>query len=251
MSVFFCEEPVYYGGTRQSTWIRIVADKIGDLLAFNRRYHGYTGLLPKDLRDALTTAGRWQGKMPLDLALKVKQANEQAIKLNLTLPDVTPNMYRTKTPIRILIRETQASFLGALEIPALPEKYLPLLNMMLRREYTILKGQFKPEDPRDKEIDTYFNREIRGKKIDLLRSGQWVDEPTDPAIMELNQYIRENLDRGRRSDLNYSSSQSEKSDEVTEKYARGKSSALKNVSRDDAPIISREGDKPWMRNSGQ
>jgi hypothetical protein len=92
--------------------------------------------------------------------------------------------------------------LAELESAEVPDEYLNVLLMMIREEL------YRTRVGMTDEVEKFFVRETRGKLIQLLRMGAWIDQPENPGLKNLNARL-EKIDLGRRSDLNFSSQQAE------------------------------------------
>lgn len=95
-------------------------------------------------------------------------------------------------------REDILTELGSCEVS---EEHIIVLTMMIREELYRTRVGHTPE------TEKFFELEVRGKMIQLLKSGSWVDHPESLSLQNLNSRL-EKIDLGRRSDLNFSSRQS-------------------------------------------
>jgi hypothetical protein len=116
----------------------------------------------------------------------------------INMPPRGRDSYRSRSLPQIYVPADRMDILGALESCLVSPDYMPVLRMMLREAiYNEVHGETE-------ESRKFFQLEIRGKVIQLLRSGSWVDEPSSLSLKKLNSRI-EKCDLGRRSDLNFSS----------------------------------------------
>lgn len=147
----------------------------------------------------------------------LKSAHSELVKAKagsrIFLPPRGRGILTSKITPRLMIPEqniTIAVELGAVRVSI---QHVAVLNWMLKREYYESYSGIGMTEA----ADAKFTYEIRAKKNLLLRSGEWVDEPSDARIELLQQSI-ENIDRGRRSDLNHSSIQDESVFLITDKF---------------------------------
>jgi hypothetical protein len=223
--IYYSDKKKVYGGVNPSRYFVIVADKVADLLAFQKRHHGSISHLPKDFQDAqrrsmdpeLRPEPDSRGITPIAKGTREALASlaGAAIHLSLSIPDRGKGMYKSKTPIRLLLPEHQEFLLERENVCQIPDSYVPVLNMMMREQYSHLSGVGVTEESRK-----FFEREIRGKIIDLCRSGTIVDFPEDSRLENLNNQLAK-IDLGRRSDLKFSSTQSPRSADISSKFAAG------------------------------
>jgi hypothetical protein len=120
--------------------------------------------------------------------------------VSINWPRRTRDAYRSKSiPTLYVEHEHESEILEALDSVEVPETYISVLTMMIREQFFNEKcGGPTPESAK------FFEQEIRGKTILLLRAGDWIDEPSSLSLKNLNSRL-EKLDLGRRSDLNFSS----------------------------------------------
>lgn len=157
--------------------------------------------------------------------------------------------YKSKSLPTLWIDEECGGILERLGSVEVPDEYLNLLTWMIRRQLYCDRVGMTPE------IAHWFDLEIRGNLIKLLRSGSWVDRPESPSLENLNSRL-EKIDLGRRSDLNFSSEQSL----GRQKYDPDYSPNRKPQAADEAPdfeTMYRDGDaetrreildsRPWMK----
>lgn len=116
----------------------------------------------------------------------------------INLPPRGRDSYRSKSLPHLYVDYDRVMILEALESCEVPDEYMTLLRMRLRRAiYNEIVGECE-------QSRKFFEQEVRGKTIQLLRRGAWIDEPSSLSLKKLNQDI-EKCDLGRRSDLNFSS----------------------------------------------
>lgn len=121
----------------------------------------------------------------------------------------------SKIAPRILMPADLVYKLGV-EVNEVPRPYVELLSWINKQDFAISYGL----DEYDGETRKKFDYEIRAKLILLLKSGKWIDEEEDDPVLEnLHAQIKK-IDRGRRSDLNYSSKQSLASSEKSARFSK-------------------------------
>jgi hypothetical protein len=209
MPVFRSEDTVTMGGKNPSVYNVIVADKLADLQAFHKRWGDNLWNLTPEEREIIRNHEKKASQASFE---RISEFRDKIIKTSLTLPDRGKDMYKSRTQIRVLVKRAHSAFLDDQNITFVPRMYVPVLNLMLRKEYARRSGVGWTD-----EVLAFFERETRGKIIDLLRSGQWVDEPETSDLENLNQQLK-NFDLGRRSDLKWSSNQDESTADVSEKF---------------------------------
>jgi hypothetical protein len=107
--------------------------------------------------------------------------------------------YRSKSLPLLFVDADRQDILDELESVPVPEEYITVLTMMTRERFFNEKCGGPTE-----ASSKFFAIEIRGKVIQLLRAGAWIDDPSSLSLKNLNNKI-ENCDLGRRSDLKFSS----------------------------------------------
>ena len=95
----------------------------------------------------------------------------------------------------------RTDILEGVESSEVPDSYILVLTWLLRREFWLKYGAGEIDG------DSFLTVNIRGALIQLLRAGDWIDQPSSLGLENL-QYKLEKIDLGRRSDLNFSSRQS-------------------------------------------
>ena len=201
--IFFKDTALRLGGGDYTPWFVITSESWADLHSFYKTWHGqYAGLTDEQ-----------KIKFPHMSPREKEALHDNRIELRLNVPNRGLNMHKSKQPVRVLIPGKWKTWLEDMGKCWIPDKYVPVLNMMLKKQYSAYSG--KGLTP---EMEKHYNAEIRGKVIDLLRSGEWVDEPEHPDLEFLNQQL-EKIDLGRRSDLKFSSTQSLESATISEKFA--------------------------------
>jgi hypothetical protein len=168
-------------------------------------------------------------------------------------PPRSRDSWKSKSLPILWVDADREDILQELESVEVPEEYLAVLTMMIRCElYGRNVGQTEG-------TEKFFRREIRGKLIQLLRLGAWIDEPESSTLRNLNARL-EKIDLGRRSDLNFSSKQSlgpQKYDQDRTRY-HGKSQKFQNGGAEmDFEALYRDGsrdtrleilsNRPWMK----
>lgn len=226
MTIFVSEDFVSYGNPKNYFFV-LVSDKVAELIAFTKRLHGSLTHVPADVREILDRAK--SAELTENQVAALKTVNGMAVRMNLSLPDRGVNMHKSKTPIRTLLPFEQEFVIKREEPCFVPKEYIPLLNMMMREQYSHLSGVGQTE-----EAAAFFKREIRGKLIDLCRSGKIIDDPEDWRLEKFHQQL-ENIDLGRRSGLKIASTQSEEESELSEKFAKGEEKRRRDREGDRKP----------------
>lgn len=135
--------------------------------------------------------------------------------------------------------------LEQIESTMVSDDYIRVLTWFIRQEFWEKHGVFSDEGR------SFFELNVRGATIQLLRSGTWVDEPETLGLQKLNQRL-EKIDLGRRSDLNFSSTQSEimkyDQDQRIDKAESAKGVDFEAQYRDGTPEARKEilASRPWM-----
>lgn len=120
----------------------------------------------------------------------------------ITWPPRSHDSFKSKSLPMILVDADRTDILEELQSAEVDENYLRVLTFMLRER--IYGERLGHTD----ETRKFFATEVRGNLIRLLKEGSWIDEPENLGLKNLNARL-EKLDLGRRSDLNFSSNQSE------------------------------------------
>lgn len=116
-------------------------------------------------------------------------------------PPRTTKALKSKSGIRMFLDASREDILEELDCAEVSENHVKLLTCMLRKQY--FERYFTLTDDETKWLDT----QIRGTLHQLLRAGDWIDEPENLGLKKLNNRL-EKFDLGRRSDLKFSSVQS-------------------------------------------
>lgn len=101
----------------------------------------------------------------------------------------------------IWIDSVSTDILEGLGSSPVSESHILVLTWLLRAEF------WRKNGGRESEGEAFLAINVRGALIQLLRSGDWIDDPSSQGMKSLNNRL-EKIDLGRRSDLNFSSSQS-------------------------------------------
>lgn len=125
-------------------------------------------------------------------ALKVKFPDVVTI----SWPDRRNANYKSRALPEVWLNADRKDILEQIESCEVPKAYIVVLTMMLREEF------WKASRHWNEEMEKYFRLEIRGKTIDLIRSGSVIKEPENPNLQKLNKRL-EKIDLGRRTDLNF------------------------------------------------
>lgn len=118
----------------------------------------------------------------------------------INLPPRGKNCWRSRSLPFAFVDNDQIRILEALESVEVGDEYLHVITWLLRKEHYERYG--------DGSQDRWFQRELTGNMSRLLRSEQWVDEPEDSSLVNLNAKLGK-IDLGRRSDLKLSTFQPE------------------------------------------
>jgi hypothetical protein len=179
--------------------------------------------------------------------------------VSINWPPRSRDAYRSRSiPMLFVDVRREDEILRELESVDVPEEYITLLTMMMRERHYNEKCGGPTEDSAK-----FFEQEIRGKTILLLRAGAWIDEPSSLSLQNLNKRI-EKCDLGRRSDLNFSSTpigldRVQKYDQDFKQTGEGKVEDLHENKAPDFDFMYFSGSKeereqllterPWMRSS--
>jgi len=128
----------------------------------------------------------------------------------LNVPPMGVESYKSKSLPILRIDAEGNDILDEIGSDEVSEHHILVLTWYLRREIYTNRYMMIPE------VEKFFQQGIRGTTIDLLKWGEWIDQPETLGLQKLNAKI-ENCDLGRRSDLNFSSKQSK---EAVDKYDR-------------------------------
>lgn len=157
---------------------------------------------------------------------------EKGIDCRLFLPPRGKAILKSKVTPRLIIAERSVPRVVEMGAVKVPNEYIPILNWILKKEYYESYSGVGMTEIAEKK----FQHEIRAKRNILLRTQSWVDEPSDPALENLNQLI-EKIDLGRRTDLQYSSHQDEEVFNNTIKFGKGKTKEEKEApTLEDLPM---------------
>lgn len=135
----------------------------------------------------------------LEELLSLRRAFPEAVTI--VVPPRGHDSYRSKSLPHAKIPADRTDILEAVDSCPVDENYLKLISFILREDIYRHRVGHTPE------TEKWFQNEIRGKLILLLRMGSWVDEPENLGLKNLQQRL-EKIDLGRRSDLKFSSRQS-------------------------------------------
>lgn len=143
----------------------------------------------------------------------------------INLPPRGKECHKSKSLPMLWVDSERMDILEQIGSESVSEEHILVLTWMLRREwYETRSGIGMPED-----IARFFELEIRGNLIKLLRSGNWIDDPESQSLKNLNQRL-EKIDLGRRSDLKFSSVQSEtKYNPDTSRYGHLMSPSVRKI----------------------
>lgn len=111
-------------------------------------------------------------------------------------PDRHTPRYKSRKLPEVWLNADRKDILDQIGSVGVPKPYIVVLTMMLREEF------WKASRHWNEEMESYFRLEIRGKTIDLIKSGSVIKEPENPNLQKLNRRL-EKIDLGRRADLNF------------------------------------------------
>lgn len=120
----------------------------------------------------------------------------------LSYPDRQFDSHRSKIKPYIGVKREMLPLVEKYGGVAVPPEYLEVVMMMLKKDFR----ETRCYEPAIRSVTDYLDAKIRDKVVLLLRAEEWIDQPSDERIKKLNQQI-ENIDLGRRKDLNFSSEQ--------------------------------------------
>jgi hypothetical protein len=158
---------------------------------------------------------------------------------------------RSRAEMKLYVDVDRRDILEELESAEVSENHLKLITYELRIAWYERIGHLS-------EVDRHWlQAQVRGTLHQLLRFGDWIDEPENLGLKKLNSRL-EKFDLGRRSDLKFSSQQS-----WTGKYDYDrKRTDLQPEAEEAAPdwkVMYRDGtsdvratileERPWLKSS--
>jgi hypothetical protein len=193
MPVFFSDRPVTHGG---KTFLKLTSHSYSLLESYYSRYNGSFIYADPEIRKQVD-----EGRQSPE---KMNELAKYAYSLKWSSPGRRVGLTTTREPIQILTEVHNKWILENQKMCKIPEDYLPVLNMLMRQEFArTCPGGYSPE------MRKFYDSEIRGKVIDLIRRPRGlgvIENPVHSDLKFLNNLL-ENIDLGRRSDLNlYSNS---------------------------------------------
>ena len=155
-------------------------------------------------RSPKSPAGKPKWKVVGDKVEEILTLGREYPEVKTIVPDRRNTKITSKSQaIYALVPYERTDILEKIDSTAVSDLHISVMSMILREENW--GTRFGHTD----SSRAYFTREIRGKTIQLLTRGAWIDEPSSLGLKKWNNRV-ENLDLGRRSDLKFSSTQSER-----------------------------------------
>jgi hypothetical protein len=185
MPIFRSNKMIYTGGSPR---ILVRGTDLKELEAFYKQWQGSFAFAPQHIRDLDMSE---YSQRQLD-AMQV-----YSIQMTWIVPPMKAGLTTTKTPVQLLVSGGQRDFLANQGVHELHDAHFPFLGMLLREQYAARCPGGMTESMKD-----FYRVQKRGKVIDLIKKPLAVVRwPSHPDHQFLNKLL-ENIDLGRRSDLN-------------------------------------------------